>query len=64
MMAMGSTGTDGKTCVQVDFEIPEQLPSTGKESENSEIEWVLHAKADIPGTDMNTKFKVPVFIIR
>jgi hypothetical protein len=63
MMAMSTPGTDGKTCVQVDVEIPEQLPSTGKESENSDIDWVLHAKADIPGIDLNAKFNIPVFRI-
>ena len=59
----GMTGADGKTCVQVDFEIPEHVPSTGKESENSEIEWELHAKSEIPGIDLNATFKIPVFRI-
>jgi hypothetical protein len=60
---MGMTGADGKTCIQVDIEIPEGVPQTGTESNNSEIAWELKVKADIPGIDLNAKFVIPVFKI-
>jgi hypothetical protein len=61
--ATGMTGVDGKTCIQVDIQIPDDAPQTGKESETSEIEWELQAKSEIPGIDLNATFKIPVFRI-
>jgi hypothetical protein len=60
---MGVSGADGKTCIQVDIEIPETFPETGTESSNTEVEWELIAKAEIPGVDLNAKFAIPVFKI-
>jgi hypothetical protein len=47
-------GTDGKTCIQVDIEIPEG-------HHRKKFEWELRAACKIPGTDLDATFKIPVF---
>lgn len=57
---MGVAGMDGKTSIQIDIPIPENLPSTA-DSEGSGVKWILIAKSDIPGVDLNVTFEIPVF---
>lgn len=57
---IGITGVDGKTSIQIDIPIPEDLPSTSN-AEGSGIKWTLTAKSDTPGVDLNSTFEIPVF---
>jgi hypothetical protein len=50
-----SAGSDGKTFIQVDIEIPEQT------KKSSQLEWELRALSEIPGIDLDAAFKIPVF---
>jgi hypothetical protein len=54
--ATAVVGTDGKSCIQVDLEIPEQ---TGKTRKN--FEWELRAISRLRGSDLDAIFKIPVF---
>ncbi|MCI0441672.1 DUF3592 domain-containing protein [bacterium] len=51
-------GTDGKICIEVDLEIPEQ---TGQTKRIKSFEWELRAISKIPGIDLDATFKIPVF---
>lgn len=57
---VGMTGVDGNTSIQIDIPIPEDLPSTSN-AEDTGIKWVLTAKSETPGVDLNVTFDVPVF---
>lgn len=57
---IGITGVDGKTSLQIDIPIPEDLPSTSN-AEDTGIKWKLTAKSETPGVDLNATFEVPVF---
>jgi hypothetical protein len=54
-------GADGKSSIQVDVEIPDQIIQTGKRSKKSRFEWELRAFSKIPGIDLDAAFKIPVF---
>jgi hypothetical protein len=58
--AIGMTAADGKTALQIDIPIPEDLPSTSN-VDDSGIKWILTAKSETPGIDLNVTFEVPVF---
>jgi hypothetical protein len=57
---IGMTGADGNTSVQIDIPIPQDLPSASN-AEDTGIKWILTAKSETPGVDLNVTFEVPVF---
>ena len=56
-LASGPLGT----AIPVDFGIPQDGYETDHEQPRDQLQWLLTAKADVPGVDYSDKFEVPVF---
>ena len=49
------------TIIPVDFAIPADAFQTDHDNPSDQVQWMLKAKADLPGVDYSDEFELPVF---
>jgi hypothetical protein len=49
------------TIIPVEFTIPSDAPQTDHNNPGDQIQWLLKAKADVPGVNYSDEFELPVF---
>lgn len=57
-----SAGPGGAADVPFSFDLPRDLPPTDGADPANAIRWLLRARTDVPGVDLDDVYEVPVFV--